>query len=228
MAKPLKQLMTACWMSSPRLSKALIVDSRRPGLRAQNMWMFTALPSLILTSTYNTPPEKPKCSEFYNLAAKFAMREWSITSSELDNKQIGKANLLVAPFSSKHIHLDNLLSKECAKKIYFSTLAGWPLGLSSELGQSSSLIRLGKVSGVGVNGWKLGVGASELPAGTDSSSLWRSLILCRSSLRYSMASPKIEALSICHTRKQMISNGAEVQRKRRRYETCCLYKFAGL
>lgn len=57
MAKPLKQLMTACWMSRPRLSKALMVESRRPGLRPQNIWMFTALPSLTLTSTY---AEKPK------------------------------------------------------------------------------------------------------------------------------------------------------------------------
>lgn len=52
MAKPLKQLITACWMSSPRLSNALIVESKRPGLRPQNMWIFTALPSLALTSTY--------------------------------------------------------------------------------------------------------------------------------------------------------------------------------
>lgn len=52
MAKPLKQLMTACWMSNPRLSKALIVESKRPGLRPQNMWMFMALPSRSLTSTF--------------------------------------------------------------------------------------------------------------------------------------------------------------------------------
>lgn len=51
-ANPLKQLITACWMSNPRLSKALIVESKRPGLRAQNMWMLTALPSLSRTSTY--------------------------------------------------------------------------------------------------------------------------------------------------------------------------------
>lgn len=51
-AKPLKQLMTACWMSSPRLSKVLMVESKRPGLRPQNMWIFTALPSRSLTSTY--------------------------------------------------------------------------------------------------------------------------------------------------------------------------------
>uniref|UniRef100_A0A7C8ZUP7 Uncharacterized protein n=1 Tax=Opuntia streptacantha TaxID=393608 RepID=A0A7C8ZUP7_OPUST len=50
MANPLKQLMTACWMSKPRPSKALIVDSNSPGLRPQNMWMLTALPSLNLTS----------------------------------------------------------------------------------------------------------------------------------------------------------------------------------
>ncbi len=50
-ANPLKQLMTACCMSNPRLSKALIVESKRPGLRPQNMWIFTALPSRNLTST---------------------------------------------------------------------------------------------------------------------------------------------------------------------------------
>lgn len=32
------------------------------------------------------------------------------------------------------------------------TLAGWPFGLGSELGQSSSLIRLCKAGGVGVKG----------------------------------------------------------------------------
>lgn len=52
MANPLKQLMTACWMSNPRLSTALIVESNRPGLLPQNMWIFTALPSRSLTSTY--------------------------------------------------------------------------------------------------------------------------------------------------------------------------------
>jgi len=41
-------------MSNPRLSKALIVESNRPGLRVQNMWMFTALPSRNRTSTYTT------------------------------------------------------------------------------------------------------------------------------------------------------------------------------
>jgi hypothetical protein len=39
-------------MSNPRLSKALMVDSKRPGLRAQNMWILTALPSRNRTSTY--------------------------------------------------------------------------------------------------------------------------------------------------------------------------------
>ena len=51
-ANPLKQLMTACSMSRPRPSRAVIVDSRMPGLRAQNMWILTACPSLILTSTW--------------------------------------------------------------------------------------------------------------------------------------------------------------------------------
>lgn len=50
-ANPLKQLITACWISSPSPSSALIVERRRPGLRAQNMWILTALPSLTLTST---------------------------------------------------------------------------------------------------------------------------------------------------------------------------------
>lgn len=86
--------------------------------------------------------------------------------------------------------------RESAGKGYSKvTLAGWPFGPGNELGQSSSLTRLGRVSGVGVKGWKLvGGGALE---GDDSSSLCRSLILCRSSFKYSIASPRIEALSIC-------------------------------
>lgn len=50
-AKPLKQLMTACWMSRPSPSSALIVERRRPGRRAQNICMLTARPSRTLTST---------------------------------------------------------------------------------------------------------------------------------------------------------------------------------
>lgn len=80
------------------------------------------------------------------------------------------------------------------------TLAGWPLGLGNELGHSSSLIRHGSVGGVGVKGWKLETGVSEEPTGVDSNSLCRSLILCRSSFRYSIASPRIEALSIYQTK----------------------------
>lgn len=57
------------------------------------------------------------------------------------------------------------------------TLAGWPFGLGNELGQSSSLIRLCKVGGVGVKGWKVVVGVNAEPGGVDSNSLWRSLIL---------------------------------------------------
>ena len=38
------------------------------------------------------------------------------------------------------------------------TLAGWPFELDNELGQSSSLIRQGRVGGVGVKGWKLMLG----------------------------------------------------------------------
>lgn len=63
-AKPLKQLMTACSMSRPRLSRAVIVDSRMPGLRAQNMWILTACPSLILTSTWTNKTVMPR-SESY-------------------------------------------------------------------------------------------------------------------------------------------------------------------
>lgn len=77
------------------------------------------------------------------------------------------------------------------------TLAAWPFGLGIELGQISSFIRLGRVGSVGVEGWKLVVADSEEPGGVDSNSLWRSLILCRSSFKYSIASPRIEALSIC-------------------------------
>jgi hypothetical protein len=73
------------------------------------------------------------------------------------------------------------------------TLAGWTFGLG-KLGQSSSLMRLGRV---GVKGWKvLAVGVNADPGGSDSNSLWRLLILCRSSFKYSIASPRIEALSI--------------------------------
>lgn len=57
-ANPLKQLMTACWMSSPRLSRAFKVDCKRPTLRSQNMCILTPLPSLILTSTYKTQKNK--------------------------------------------------------------------------------------------------------------------------------------------------------------------------
>lgn len=80
------------------------------------------------------------------------------------------------------------------------TLGSWLFGLGSELDRSSSLTRHGSVGGVGVNGWKLGVAADpgkEEPDGVDSSSLWRSLILCRSSFKYSIASPRMDARSIC-------------------------------
>lgn len=48
-------------MSNPRLSKALMVESNRPGLRVQNMWIFTALPSRNRTSTY-TKNENNNCT----------------------------------------------------------------------------------------------------------------------------------------------------------------------
>lgn len=85
------------------------------------------------------------------------------------------------------------------------TLAAWPFGLGNELGQSSSLMRPGRVGGVGVKGWKLVVGVNEEPGGVDSNSLWRSLILCRSSFKYSIASPRIEALSICQHKENITS-----------------------
>lgn len=162
MAKPLKQLMTACWMSRPRLSKALMVESNTPGLRPQNIWMFTALPSLTLTSTYKQKPH--------------------IQANVEDQKETNTCLLYQKCFPEE-------------KKII--TLAGWPFGLGNELGHSLSLIWLGRVDGVGVKGWKL-VGVKEEPGGVDSNSLWRSLILCRSSFKYSIASPRIDALSICH------------------------------
>ena len=65
-AKPLKQLITACCTSNPRLSKALMVESKRPGRRVQNMWMLTALPSLTLTSTYKTRNTKITLKQLCN------------------------------------------------------------------------------------------------------------------------------------------------------------------
>lgn len=81
------------------------------------------------------------------------------------------------------------------------TLAGWPFGLGKELGQSSSLTWPCSIWVVGVKGWKLVVGVNEEQGGVDSNSLWRSLILCRSSFKYSIASPRIEALSIYYHKK---------------------------
>lgn len=78
-------------------------------------------------------------------------------------------------------------------------MAGRLFELGKGLEHNSSLTRHGNVGGVGVKGWKLGidVGGREELGGIESSSFWRSLILCKSSFRYSMASPRIEALSIC-------------------------------
>ena len=50
-ANPLRQLMTSCLTSRPEPSRALIVDRSKPGFLEQNMWMFRAFPSLVLTST---------------------------------------------------------------------------------------------------------------------------------------------------------------------------------
>ena len=76
------------------------------------------------------------------------------------------------------------------------TFAGWPLGLGNELEQSSSLIRDGKFGKVGVKGWQFVVWFND-EGGVDSSSLWRSFIFCNSSFKYSIASPSIDARSIC-------------------------------
>lgn len=81
---PLKQLTTACWTSRPRPSIAFIALSRRPGLRAQNMWMFTARPSLILTSTYRKSRKKCKrkwatCSTCMNLIKGHKRMQKSVT-----------------------------------------------------------------------------------------------------------------------------------------------------
>lgn len=85
------------------------------------------------------------------------------------------------------------------------TVACCPVGLGNEPGQSSSFTWPGNVCNVGVDGLKLAdVGPTSEELGADSSSLWRSLILCRSSFRYSIASPRIEALSIYHSRREML------------------------
>lgn len=147
-ANPLKQLITACWTSKSRLSKALMVESKRPGLREQNMWILTVRPSLTRTSTC-----KIQLTKYYKLKK---------------NPQSYFMHLL---------HASNYKTR------WIKLTFGWVLGLSKELGQSSSLTRQGRVDGVGVNGWKLVEAGSKEPGGADSSSLWRSLILCRSSFK---------------------------------------------
>ena len=57
-ANPLKQLLTTCWMSRPRFSRAPNVESNRPAMRPHTMSMYTLLPSLACTSTCNN--WKPK------------------------------------------------------------------------------------------------------------------------------------------------------------------------
>jgi hypothetical protein len=79
------------------------------------------------------------------------------------------------------------------------TLAGWLLGLGRLVGQSSSLTLDGRVGRVGVRGLKLvpvGVEGGSEEGGVDSSSLCKSFIFWSSSFKYSIASPKIDALSI--------------------------------
>ena len=49
--KSLKQLMLAWCTSNPRLSNAIIVETKTPGLEAQIICMLTIPPSLTLTST---------------------------------------------------------------------------------------------------------------------------------------------------------------------------------
>lgn len=145
-------------MSSPRLSIALIADSKIPGLLPQNIWMLIPLPSLSLTSTW------------------------------------GKHN-------KQFIHTRKM-TVVALSKCQVRTRAGCPVGPDRGLGNglwaSSSLKRAGNPGGVGVKGRKLVDGVrDELAVGVDSSSLLRSFIFCRSSFKYSIASPSIDVLSIC-------------------------------
>lgn len=125
-AKPLKQLITACWMSRPRLSIARRVDSRIPGLRPQNMWMLTARPSLSLTSTY----------------------AYHQTTHNIQHG-VHHSSYQKSTFAAYEYRWSERSFK------YF-TLAGCPvgldMGLANALGQSSSLIRAGSPGVVGVNG----------------------------------------------------------------------------
>lgn len=94
------------------------------------------------------------------------------------------------------IHLKETLSSSILRKQVL-TLGCCEVGLGNALVHSSSFTRDGRVGSVGVRGWKLvGVGGSEAVEGGDSSSFCRSLIFCSSSFRYSIASPRMEALSI--------------------------------
>lgn len=91
---------------------------------------------------------------------------------------------------------DSQSQKKHCMKVGMKITLGWLLGLGNEPGQISSLTRQGKVGIVGVNGWKLEVGCNKDWGVIDSSSFWRSLILCSNSFKYSIASARIEALSI--------------------------------
>jgi hypothetical protein len=86
------------------------------------------------------------------------------------------------------------------KYVYILTLGCLEVGLGNALGHSSSFTRDGRAGSVGVRGRKLvGVGGSEaVEAGDadDSTSFWSSSIFRSSSFRYSIASPRMEALSI--------------------------------
>lgn len=213
---PLKQLITACWTSRPRPSIALIAESRRPGLRAQSMWMLTARPSLILTSI---------CCSSRNgtsqLNASTSMR--TVTQNDAYIIHITaeaifcltkELDILLQQVLSNHFIWRKATDKVCIQREHILTLGCWEVGLGNALGHSSSFTRDGRVGSVGVRGWKLvGVGGSEAVEGDDSSSFWRSLILCSSSFRYSIASPRMEALSIYQLQTETISSLAGQKEK---------------
>ena len=108
---------------------------------------------------------------------------------------------------SNHFIWRKATYKVWIQREHILTLGCWEVGLGNALGHTSSFTRDGRVGSVGVSGWKLvGVGGSEAVEGDDSSSFWRSLIFCSSSLRYSIASPRMEALSIYQLQTETISS----------------------
>lgn len=53
-AKSLKQLITHCWISRPKASRVVTVDSRRPGLAEQQISTLVSLTPLLSTSNCNS------------------------------------------------------------------------------------------------------------------------------------------------------------------------------